>query len=127
MAIRSSRCRPPVVSCSTVRSPGRTSPRSRRGSRPTEEAPMSDPPSTSTTSSIAARALRTRWLVRLPIWLYRARLGFLFGRRLLMLEHVGRTSGQPRYVVLEVVDHSPGEYTVCAGFGERTQWLRNLE
>lgn len=78
-------------------------------------------------SGLAGRALRTRWLVRAPIWLYRAHLGLLFGTRLLMLEHRGRTSGQRRYVVLEVVDHSDGAYVVAAGFGERTQWLRNLE
>ncbi|MGH7735078.1 MAG: nitroreductase family deazaflavin-dependent oxidoreductase, partial [Gemmatimonadales bacterium] len=34
----------------------------------------------------AAGLLRVRWLVRAPIGLYRARLGFLFGSRLLMLE-----------------------------------------
>lgn len=76
---------------------------------------------------LAGRALSTRWLVRAPIWLYRARLGVLFGSRLLMLEHIGRISGEPRYVVLEVVDRSDGGYTVAAGFGERTQWLRNLD
>jgi hypothetical protein len=60
--------------------------------------------------SLAARLLGVRWFVRAPIWLFRARLGFLAGSRLIMLEHIGRTSGQRRYVVLEVVDHpSPGE------------------
>lgn len=39
----------------------------------------------STTARMAARLLRTRWLVRAPIALFRARLGFVFGRRLLML------------------------------------------
>jgi hypothetical protein len=45
--------------------------------------------------------------VRAPVWLYRARLGFVFGSRLLMLEHTGRKTGIRRYVVLETVDH-PG-------------------
>lgn len=76
---------------------------------------------------IAAKLLRTRWLVRAPIWLYRARLGFVFGDRLLMLEHIGRISGQSRYVVLEVVDHPDDAFIVAAGFGEGAQWLRNLE
>lgn len=76
----------------------------------------------------ASRLLRTRRLVRAPIWLYRARLGFLFGSRLLMLEHIGRTSGRRRYVVLEVVDRpSPDRWIVAAGFGEHAQWLRNTE
>jgi hypothetical protein len=41
----------------------------------------------------AAGLLRVRWVVRVPVGLYRARLGFLFGSRLLMLEHTGRKSG----------------------------------
>jgi deazaflavin-dependent oxidoreductase (nitroreductase family) len=81
----------------------------------------------SRTERLGARALQTRWLVRAPIWLYRAHFGFLFGHRLLMLEHIGRKSGQPRYVVLEVADRTDRSYTVTAGFGEHAQWLRNLE
>ena len=76
----------------------------------------------------AAWLLQTRQLVRAPIWLYRARLGLLFGTRLLMLEHTGRTSGQQRYVVLEVVDHPwPDRWIVASGFGERAQWVRNIQ
>lgn len=76
---------------------------------------------------VAGRALRTRWLVRLPILVFRGGLGFLFGQRLLMLEHRGRKSGLPRQVVLEVVAHpEAGRYVVVSGFGERAQWLRNV-
>lgn len=72
--------------------------------------------------------LRTRWFVRAPIWLFRARLGALFGGRLLMLEHLGRRSGQPRLVVLEVVDRPrPDTCVVVSGFGRRAQWYRNIE
>ncbi len=75
-----------------------------------------------------AALLRVRWFARAPIWLFRARLGAVFGSRLLMLEHVGRTSGQPRLVVLEVVDHpTPSRYVVVSGFGERAQWFRNVQ
>ncbi|MGA8459925.1 MAG: nitroreductase family deazaflavin-dependent oxidoreductase [Streptosporangiaceae bacterium] len=75
----------------------------------------------------AAGLLRVRWLVRAPIGLYRAHLGFLFGSRLLMLEHTGRKSGTRRYVVLEVVGHPrPGTYVVASGFGDRAQWFRNV-
>ena len=53
--------------------------------------------------------------------------GFLFGNRLLMLEHTGRNSGLRRYVVLEVVDHPrPTRWIVVSGFGERAQWFRNV-
>ena len=53
----------------------------------------------------AAALLRVRWLVRAPIWLYRAGLGFVFGSRFLLLQHRGRRTGQVRQVMLEVVDH----------------------
>lgn len=78
-------------------------------------------------SRVVAGVLRVRWLVRAPIWLYRARLGILLGPRMLMLEHRGRKSGRRRYVALEVVDHpAPERYVVVSGFGERAQWLRNI-
>lgn len=79
------------------------------------------------TSSLGARALTTRWLVRSPVALYRARLGFLFGNRMLMLEHRGRVTGARRFVVLEVIDHpARDQYIVVAGFGRRAQWYRNI-
>lgn len=65
--------------------------------------------------------------MRAPIAVYRIRLGWVFGSRLLMLEHRGRVSGKRRYVVLEVVDRpSPGSWVVVAGFGRRAQWFRNV-
>lgn len=78
-------------------------------------------------TALAARLLRVRWIVRAPVWLFRARLGFVFGSRLLMLEHTGRKTGARRYAVLEVVDQpGPGSYVVAAGFGDGAQWLRNV-
>ncbi len=82
---------------------------------------------TRTVASRGAALLRVRWFVRAPIWLYRARLGFLFSSRLLMLEHIGRISGARRYVVLEVIARpAPGSYIVASGFGARAQWFRNV-
>lgn len=79
-------------------------------------------------AQVGGRALQTRWFVRAPINVYRAGLGFLFGTRLLMLEHVGRCTGALRYVVLEVVDRpTPGEYVIVSGFGTRAQWYRNIQ
>jgi deazaflavin-dependent oxidoreductase (nitroreductase family) len=63
---------------------------------------------------VGGRALQTRWFVRAPINVYRAGLGFLFGHRLLMLEHVGRGSGARHYVV------------IVSGFGAGAQWYRNI-
>jgi deazaflavin-dependent oxidoreductase (nitroreductase family) len=75
-----------------------------------------------------ARLLTVRWLVRAPVWAHRARLGVLFGSRLVMLEHTGRTSGRRRLVVLEVARHpAPGTYLVVSGFGGRAQWSRNIQ
>ncbi|MFF7943621.1 nitroreductase family deazaflavin-dependent oxidoreductase [Nocardia gamkensis] len=78
-------------------------------------------------TSVGARLLRTRWFVRAPISMFRARLGFLFGGRLLLLEHIGRSSGRPRYVVLETVARpSRDRVVIASGFGTQAQWFRNL-
>jgi deazaflavin-dependent oxidoreductase (nitroreductase family) len=91
---------------------------------------MSDHGSTHTVGvlgRVGGRLLRTRRLVRAPLWVYRARLGFLFGSRMLMLEHTGRKTGAVRRAVLEVVSHpDPDTYIVASGFGERAQWYRNV-
>jgi deazaflavin-dependent oxidoreductase (nitroreductase family) len=79
-------------------------------------------------SRAVAWVLRSRTFTRAPIRVFRARLGFLFGSRLLMLEHVGRRTGLPRQVVLEVVAHpTPDRYVVPSGFGDRAQWFRNVQ
>lgn len=73
-----------------------------------------------------AGLLRTRWLMRLPIPLYRASLGWLFGSRLVMIEHLGRSSGERRFVVVEVVGQERNVVRVASGFGHRSQWYRNI-
>ncbi len=76
---------------------------------------------------IGTRLLRSRRLMRAPIWIYKARAGAMFGSRILMLEHIGRKSGVPRYAVLEVVDHpSADTYVIASGFGRKAQWFRNI-
>ena len=78
-------------------------------------------------AGLGARILRNRHLVRAPIWLYRARLGALLGPRMLMLEHLGRSSGRRRYVVLEIVDRPRDDcFVVASGFGTTAQWFRNV-
>ncbi|MFI5671956.1 nitroreductase family deazaflavin-dependent oxidoreductase [Streptomyces sp. NPDC051704] len=69
-----------------------------------------------------------RVVARLPITLYRIGLGSVFGKRMLLLQHTGRLSGQTREVCLEVVAHDPlrGSWTVASGFGTAAQWYRNL-
>jgi len=71
--------------------------------------------------------LRTRWIVRAPIALYRAGLGWMLGDRLVMIEHLGRVSHDRRFVVVEVVDRERNVVRVASGFGTRSQWYRNLQ
>jgi deazaflavin-dependent oxidoreductase (nitroreductase family) len=69
-----------------------------------------------------------RWGFNLPIMLYRARLGWLLGRRFLLLTHRGRTTGKLRRTVLEVFqyDRIRHESIVLSAYGERADWYRNL-
>ena len=69
-----------------------------------------------------------RAFIRLPIWLYRAHLGWLLGERFLLLVHTGRTSGIERRAFLEVIRHDAdtGAYVVCSGWGEGADWFRNV-
>ena len=69
-----------------------------------------------------------RFLFRLPIYLYRLGLGWILGDRLLLLHHVGRVSGKPRSVVLEVAEHDSGtdSFLVASGWGPTAAWYRNV-
>lgn len=79
-------------------------------------------------AGLGERLLKTRWLVRSPIPIFRAGLGFVFGGRLLLLEHLGRKSGDRRYVVLECVERPAKDRVIIAsGFGPGSQWYRNLQ
>ena len=68
----------------------------------------------------------TRFLFRIPIHLYRLRLGWLFGSRLLLLNHIGRVSGKPRQTILEVAEHDGDSYVVASGWGPTAAWYRNI-
>jgi deazaflavin-dependent oxidoreductase (nitroreductase family) len=69
-----------------------------------------------------------RWLLRLPIWLYRHNMGWLLGNRFIMLQHTGRKSGLARYAVVEVVDYDRehGIYSIASGWGRKSDWYRNI-
>ena len=69
---------------------------------------------------------RLAW--RAPIWFYRMRMGGLFGERMLLLNHIGRKSGQVRQNVLEVVRHDKqaDAYIVASGFGKNADWYKNV-
>lgn len=69
-----------------------------------------------------------RFVVRMPIFLYRIGLGFVFGKRFLILTHTGRNSGLKRFVVLEVVHHDlvNDRYFIASGWGEKSNWYQNV-
>lgn len=66
--------------------------------------------------------------MRLPVMLFRAGLGPLFGKRLLLLHHTGRVSGLDHMTPLEVVAYDPtgASWTVASGFGPQADWYQNL-
>jgi len=71
----------------------------------------------------------TRMLLNMPIWLFRMHLGWLMGDRFLLLTHTGRKSGLPRQTILEVLEHDKATdvYYVLSGWGEKADWLRNVD
>jgi deazaflavin-dependent oxidoreductase (nitroreductase family) len=68
----------------------------------------------------------TRFLFRVPIYFYRVRLGWLFGHRLLLLNHIGRVSGKLRRTILEVAEYDGDSYVVASGWGPNAAWYRNI-
>ncbi len=73
------------------------------------------------------RALR--FGLRLPIWLYRLRLGWLLDSRFLMLTHTGRKSGIHHQTVIEVVRHDKetDAYYAVSGWGAKADWYQNIQ
>lgn len=67
------------------------------------------------------------FLFRVPVYVYRARLGFLFRSKFLMLVHRGRNTGRVRRAVLEVMGRNDDEYVVMTGWGRGSQWYRNIQ
>lgn len=65
---------------------------------------------------------------RLPVWLYRFRMGWLMGKRMIYFEHIGRTSGIKRRSIVEIIryDQAQDIYYVVSGYGEKADWFRNI-
>lgn len=70
-----------------------------------------------------------RFGLRLPILLYRIKLGWLLGDRFLMLTHIGRKSGLHHQTVIEVVKHDKASntYYIVSGWGEKSDWYQNIQ
>lgn len=68
-----------------------------------------------------------RWLLRLPLVLYRLGLGDLMNAaNIMILGTRGRKSGSPRYTSIEFRRHGSKIYIVSA-WGERPHWFGNLQ
>lgn len=67
-------------------------------------------------------------LFRAPLYLYRLKLGFLFGERFIRLKHRGRVSGELKETVIEVIDRDipAGKLYSASGFGTKSQWYKNI-
>ena len=67
-------------------------------------------------------------LYRFPVYLYTWGLGWMFGKRFVLFQHVGRKSGKHYQTVVEVVEieKNTSNVIVVAGYGFRTQWYQNL-
>jgi deazaflavin-dependent oxidoreductase (nitroreductase family) len=65
---------------------------------------------------------------RTPVFLYRCGLGWLLGRRFLLLIHIGRRSGKRHETVLEIIEYRSNgpEAVVLSGFGASADWFRNV-
>ena len=68
-----------------------------------------------------------KWMLKAPTYLYRARLGIVFGYRFVMIEHRGRKSGLRHFTVVEVARHLPREWVCTSGTGPGADWYRNLQ
>lgn len=67
-------------------------------------------------------------IFRAPLYVYRFKLGFLFGERFIHLKHWGRVSGSLKETVVEVIDQDKSNNKVysASGFGEKSQWFKNI-
>jgi deazaflavin-dependent oxidoreductase (nitroreductase family) len=67
-----------------------------------------------------------RVIFKQPIRLYKLGLGWLIGKRVLLLHTTGRKTGKHRITPLEYsYDHAADVYTVMAGWSGKTDWYRN--
>lgn len=71
------------------------------------------------------------WIMRcffkFPILFYRIGFARILGKYVLLLTTTGRKTGKPRVTALEYThDGADDCYFVTSGWGERSQWLRNL-
>jgi deazaflavin-dependent oxidoreductase (nitroreductase family) len=68
-----------------------------------------------------------KFLFEVPVWMYRARLGFLSFGRVIVIVHRGRKSGKRYESGLEVIDRRNGDLYSFSAWGKSADWYRNIE
>ncbi len=67
-------------------------------------------------------------IFKLPLILYRAGLGWLFGHRFMLLTHIGRRTGKVRQTVLAVLEYNPKTLEIKAmSAWSDSDWCLNLQ
>lgn len=67
-------------------------------------------------------------IFKLPLILYRAGLGWLFGHRFMLLTHIGRRSGKVRRTVLAVLEFDPNTCEIKAiSAWSTSDWYLNIQ
>ena len=68
----------------------------------------------------------SRFFLKLPYLFYNEKTAVLYGKRLIQITTVGRTSNKERATLLEVVGTYKNSPVVIAAFGEKSDWIKNL-
>ena len=67
-----------------------------------------------------------RFFLKLPYLFYNEKTAVLYGKRLIQIITVGRTSNKERTTLLEVIGIYKNSPVVIAAFGEKSDWIKNL-
>jgi deazaflavin-dependent oxidoreductase (nitroreductase family) len=67
-----------------------------------------------------------KWLLKTPCYVFRARLGFLFFHRFVMIEHRGRSGHTLYRTVIEMAARRRNEWVCASGTGPQADWYLNL-
>ena len=71
-------------------------------------------------------SLKYRFFLKLPYFFYNKLTARLYGKKLIQITTIGRTSKKERKTLLEVIGKIDNSPVVIAGFGENSDWVLNL-
>jgi deazaflavin-dependent oxidoreductase (nitroreductase family) len=68
-----------------------------------------------------------KWIFKIPVLYYKLGLGWMLGKRFLLLTTTGRRTGNLRYTPLEF-EYNPQQdwYRIAPGWGGNTDWYKNI-